>query len=138
MLNVRFWRSKDGGKSFSSISVPHGDNHDLWLAPDDPKRMIESNDGGANVSFDGGETWSTEDNQPTAQIYRVSTDNDFPYRLLGGAAGQLGAAHPLALGLRRRHRRARLGADRRRRERLRRGQAGRPEHRLRRLATAAS
>jgi len=84
VVNVRFWRSKDGGKSFSSISVPHGDNHDLWIAPEDPRRMIESNDGGANVSFDGGTTWSSEDNQPTAQFYRVSTDNHFPYRLLGG------------------------------------------------------
>ncbi len=84
VVNVRFWRSKDGGKSFSSISVPHGDNHDLWIAPEDAHRMIEANDGGANVSFDGGETWSSEDNQPTAQFYRVSTDNHFPYRLLGG------------------------------------------------------
>ncbi|MEQ8766317.1 MAG: glycosyl hydrolase [Planctomycetota bacterium] len=84
VLNVRFWRSKDGGKSFSSISVPHGDNHDLWIDPNDPLRMIQSNDGGANVTLDGGETWTQQDTQPTAQMYRVSTDNDFPYRLLGG------------------------------------------------------
>ena len=84
VLNVRFHRSKDGGKTFEPISVPHGDNHDLWIAPDDPLRMVEANDGGANVSFDGGETWSVQTNQPTAQFYRVSTDNDFPYRLLGG------------------------------------------------------
>ncbi len=83
IVNVRFERSKDGGKSFESIRTPHGDNHDLWIDPDDPKRMIESNDGGANVSADGGATWSSEDNQPTAQIYRVSTDNDFPWRALG-------------------------------------------------------
>ena len=84
VLNVRFHHSKDGGKTFSQISTPHGDNHDLWIAPEDPKRMIEANDGGANVSYDGGETWSTQTNQPTAQMYRVSTDNAFPYRLLGG------------------------------------------------------
>lgn len=83
VTNVRFHKSKDGGKTFSSIATPHGDNHDLWIAPDDPLRMIESNDGGANVSVDGGRTWTTEDNQPTAQIYRVTTDNSFPYRILG-------------------------------------------------------
>ena len=84
VLNVRFHRSTDGGKSFTPIATPHGDNHDLWIAPEDPLRMIQSNDGGANVSKDGGKTWSRQDNQPTAQMYRVSTDDDFPYRLLGG------------------------------------------------------
>ena len=84
VLNVRFHYSKDGGRSFAEIDVPHGDNHDLWIDPNDPLRMIQSNDGGANVSFDRGETWSVQSNQPTAQMYRVSTDNDFPYRLLGG------------------------------------------------------
>jgi photosystem II stability/assembly factor-like uncharacterized protein len=84
VVNVRFHRSKDGGKSFEPIRTPHGDNHDLWIAPDDPLRMIEANDGGANVSTDGGETWTTQANQPTAQMYRVSTDDAFPYRLLGG------------------------------------------------------
>jgi photosystem II stability/assembly factor-like uncharacterized protein len=83
VVNVRFHRSKDGGKSWSTINVPHGDNHDLWIAPNDPLRMIECNDGGAIVSLDGGRSWTTEENQPTAQFYRVSTDNDFPYRLLG-------------------------------------------------------
>ena len=84
VLNVQFHRSKDGGRTFTTIDVPHGDNHDLWIDPADPARMIQSNDGGANVSFDGGETWSTQENQPTAQMYRVSVDNAFPYRLLGG------------------------------------------------------
>lgn len=84
VLNVQFHYSKDGGKSFSTIDVPHGDNHDLWVDPNDPLRMIQANDGGANVSFDRGATWSIQSNQPTAQMYRVSTDNDFPYRLLGG------------------------------------------------------
>jgi photosystem II stability/assembly factor-like uncharacterized protein len=84
VTNVRFHYSKDGGRTFSEIDTPHGDNHDLWIDPADPLRMIEANDGGANVSYDGGRTWSSQSNQPTAQFYRVSTDNDFPYRLLGG------------------------------------------------------
>jgi photosystem II stability/assembly factor-like uncharacterized protein len=84
VLNVRLQRSKDGGKSFTGIRVPHGDNHDLWIDPDDPRRMIEANDGGANVSEDGGESWTPQSNQPTAQIYRVSTDDAFPWRVLGG------------------------------------------------------
>ena len=83
VLNVRFHRSKDGGKTFTNIGVPHGDNHDLWIDPGDPQRMIESNDGGVNVSTDGGRTWTPQTNQPTAQFYRVSTDNHFPYRILG-------------------------------------------------------
>ncbi len=83
VLNVQFHRSKDGGKTFTTIRVPHGDNHDLWIDPNDPLRMIESNDGGANVSTDGGNTWSPQTNQPTAQFYRVSTDTHFPYRILG-------------------------------------------------------
>ena len=83
VLNVRFWRSQDGGKSFESIRTPHGDHHDLWIAPEDPERMIIGDDGGAQVSFDGGTTWSTYHNQPTAQFYRVITDNHFPYRIYG-------------------------------------------------------
>ncbi|HEY0511423.1 MAG TPA: glycosyl hydrolase [Thermoanaerobaculia bacterium] len=81
--NVQFLHSKDGGKTFTRIRVPHGDNHDLWIDPNDPLRMIESNDGGATISTDGGKTWTTEDNQPTAQFYRVSTDTHIPYRILG-------------------------------------------------------
>ena len=83
VLNVQFGKSKDGGKTFSSIRVPHGDNHDLWIAPENNRRMIESNDGGANISFNGGRSWSRLDNQPTAQFYHVITDNSFPYRVLG-------------------------------------------------------
>jgi len=82
VLNTGFYRSNDGGRTFSGISVPHGDNHDLWIAPDDPQRMINSNDGGANVSFNGGRSW-TEQDQPTAQFYRVAVDNDFPYHIYG-------------------------------------------------------
>jgi len=81
--NVQFHRSKDGGKTFTTIATPHGDNHDMWIAPEDPLRMIESNDGGVNVSTDGGKTWTTQANQPTAQIYRVAADTHFPYRILG-------------------------------------------------------
>ena len=82
VLNVQFFKSNDGGRTYSTISVPHGDNHDLWIAPDDPNRMIQSNDGGANVSYNGGRSW-TEQDQPTAQFYRVAIDNDFPYNVYG-------------------------------------------------------
>jgi photosystem II stability/assembly factor-like uncharacterized protein len=80
-LNTGFFRSTDGGHTFATIQTPHSDNHDMWIAPDDPGRMIESNDGGANISFDGGKTWSTQGNQPTGQFYRVALDEDFPYNI---------------------------------------------------------
>jgi len=83
VLNVQFFRSQDGGKTFDRIRVPHGDNHDLWIAPEDPKRMIEGNDGGATVSFDGGANWTTIGNQATAQFYHVIADDQFPYHLYG-------------------------------------------------------
>jgi photosystem II stability/assembly factor-like uncharacterized protein len=83
VLNTGFYRSLDGGKTFTAIPVPHGDNHDLWIAPEDPQRMINANDGGANVSFDGGGSWSRQDNQPTAQFYHVITDDRFPYFVYG-------------------------------------------------------
>ena len=82
-LNYKAWRSADGGKTFEQMTTPHGDNHDLWIDPRDPKRMIEGNDGGACVSFNGGETWSTIYNQLTSQFYHVGTDNQFPYRVYG-------------------------------------------------------
>jgi photosystem II stability/assembly factor-like uncharacterized protein len=82
-LNTSFYRSIDGGHTFKAIPTGHGDNHDLWIANDDPNRMIESNDGGANISLDGGKSFSTIMNQPTAQFYRVTTDNDFPYHIYG-------------------------------------------------------
>mgnify|MGYP003645539349 CR=1 FL=1 len=81
VLNVRYHKSTDGGKSFDTYNAPHGDHHDLWIAPENPKRMIIGDDGGAQVTFDGGETWSTYHNQPTSQFYRVTTDNAFPYRI---------------------------------------------------------
>ncbi|MFN8059085.1 MAG: hypothetical protein U0Q12_07955 [Vicinamibacterales bacterium] len=84
VLNAGVSRSIDGGRNFTSMPVPHGDNHSLWLNPNDPQTMAESNDGGAVVSFNGGRTWSTQNNQPTAQFYRVNADNEFPYNLYGG------------------------------------------------------
>ncbi len=81
VVNVSYHHSTDGGKSFQRSNAPHGDHHDLWIAPEDPKRMIIADDGGAQVTYDGGETWSTYHNQPTAQFYRVTTDNAFPYRI---------------------------------------------------------
>ncbi|WP_375326034.1 WD40/YVTN/BNR-like repeat-containing protein [Flagellimonas sp. GZD32] len=81
VLNVSYHKSIDGGRTFESNNAPHGDHHDLWIAPEDSKRMIMADDGGAQVSYDGGETWSTMNNQPTAQFYRVTTDNAFPYRI---------------------------------------------------------
>ena len=78
-----FYKSTDGGKTFSVFRTPHGDNHDIWISPKDGQIMIQSNDGGANVSFDGGRTWSTQMNQPTAEIYGVWFDNQFPYKLYG-------------------------------------------------------
>jgi photosystem II stability/assembly factor-like uncharacterized protein len=83
VLNTGFYRSVDRGRTFSSIRVPHGDNHDLWIDPENPNRMINSNDGGANVSYNGGISWTDQDNQPTAQFYHVITDNYFPYRVYG-------------------------------------------------------
>jgi len=81
--NVNFMVSSDGGKSFSSMRTPHGDHHDLWIDPKNGKRMIVADDGGAQVSLDGAKNWSTLMNQPTVQVYRLSTDNHFPYRVLG-------------------------------------------------------
>ena len=81
VMNVSYHKSTNGGKTFSSHNAPHGDHHDLWIAPEDNQRMIIADDGGAQVSYDGGTTWSTYHNQPTAQFYRVTTDNAFPYRI---------------------------------------------------------
>ncbi|HEX6630838.1 MAG TPA: hypothetical protein VF048_07090, partial [Gemmatimonadaceae bacterium] len=78
-----FWVSTDGGKTFRTMETPHGDNHDLWINPEHPEIWIQSNDGGANVTLDDGHTWSTQFNQPTAEIYQVYVDSQFPYRLYG-------------------------------------------------------
>ncbi|MGH9802676.1 MAG: glycosyl hydrolase, partial [Blastocatellia bacterium] len=82
VLNTGFYKSTDGGKSYKTIRVPHGDNHDLWIAPDNPARMANSNDGGSNVSVNGGESW-TGQAFPTAQLYHVATTKDIPYHVCG-------------------------------------------------------
>jgi photosystem II stability/assembly factor-like uncharacterized protein len=83
VLNLKAWKSTDGGRSFVQLTTPHGDNHDLWIDPRDPQRMIEGNDGGACVSFNGGASWSSIYNQPTAQFYHVAVDRRVPYRVYG-------------------------------------------------------
>lgn len=83
VVNVDYHKSKDGGETFTAHRAPHGDHHDLWIDPNDNQRMIMADDGGGQVSFDGGENWSTYMNQNTAQFYRVTTDNHFPFRIYG-------------------------------------------------------
>ena len=83
VLNYRVWKSTDAGRTFSEFPNAHGDNHDLWIDPRNTKRMIEGNDGGACISFDAGVSWSSMYNQPTAQLYHVITDDQYPYRIYG-------------------------------------------------------
>jgi photosystem II stability/assembly factor-like uncharacterized protein len=83
VLNTDTWKSNDGGQTFSGFAIPHGDNHDLWIDPNNTQRMIEGNDGGATITFDGGATWSSLYNQPTAEFYHVTTDVRTPYRVYG-------------------------------------------------------
>ncbi len=83
VTNLQMWKSTDGGASFSEVTTPHGDNHDLWIDPLHPLRMVQGNDGGACVSFNGGASWSSIYNQKTAQFYRVDTDHQHPYRVYG-------------------------------------------------------
>ncbi|NNF04080.1 MAG: hypothetical protein HKN17_06400, partial [Rhodothermales bacterium] len=94
--NLGFHRSDDAGETWRRISTPHGDNHDMWINPDDPDIFIQSNDGGANVTLDGGETWSTQHNQPTAELYQVDIDDGFPYRLYAGQQDNSTIAVPSA------------------------------------------
>ena len=84
VLNADVSRSIDGGRTVTTVRTPHGDNHSMWINPNDPEVLIEGNDGGATVSFNGGRTWSSQANQPTAQFYRVNVDNLFPYNVYGG------------------------------------------------------
>jgi photosystem II stability/assembly factor-like uncharacterized protein len=83
ILNTAAYRSNDGGKTFTRLRVPHGDNHALWIDPTNPKRLMNGNDGGATISTDAGQSWSTVYNQPTAQFYHVTSDNRFPYYIYG-------------------------------------------------------
>lgn len=78
-----FFKSTDGGKTFQTMRTPHGDNHDIWVNPNNGQIMVQSNDGGANVSTDGGRTWSTQENQPTGEFYGVTMDREFPYNIYG-------------------------------------------------------
>ncbi|TAF51069.1 MAG: glycosyl hydrolase, partial [Sphingobacteriia bacterium] len=84
VLSAPMLRSKDGGKTWENMGGTHGDYHNLWINPRNPKHLVVANDGGAAVSFNGGDSWSTQNNQPTAQIYRISVDNEFPYHIYGG------------------------------------------------------
>ncbi|MEC8831694.1 MAG: glycosyl hydrolase [Bacteroidota bacterium] len=84
VLSASMFRSEDGGTSWETISVPHGDTHDLWINPDNSNNILLADDGGATISYDYGETWTLQDNMPTAQFYRINTDNLFPYNIYGG------------------------------------------------------
>lgn len=96
VTNLQMWKSTDGGSSFSEITTRHGDNHDLWIDPSDCSRMIEGNDGGANISFNSGASWSTIYNQKTAQFYRLDIDNQYPYRVYGTQQDNTSIAVPSA------------------------------------------
>lgn len=89
-------KSVDGGKTWNRMSVPHGDNHDIWLNPNNPDLLIQCNDGGANVSHNGGKTWSSQFNQPTAEIYQVAVDDQYPYWVYGAQQDNTTIAIPSA------------------------------------------
>ena len=92
--NLALWRSVNGGKEWSRVGTPHGDNHDMWINPDDSRIIVQSNDGGANVTRDGGRTWSTQHNQPTAELYQVDVDERFPYWAYAGQQDNTTVAVP--------------------------------------------
>jgi len=94
VLNAPYLRSKDGGRSFSPVRTRHGDNHDLWYNPTNPDIQINANDGGSNITFNGGKTWTTQSNQPTAQFYRINADNRIPYYIYGGQQDNSSMAVP--------------------------------------------
>jgi photosystem II stability/assembly factor-like uncharacterized protein len=96
VLNLQMWKSTDGGSSFGEILTPHGDNHDLWIDPANPSRMVQGNDGGACVSFNTGITWTSIYNQQTAQFYRIDTDNRYPYRVFATQQDNTSIAVPSA------------------------------------------
>jgi photosystem II stability/assembly factor-like uncharacterized protein len=94
VLNVAMWKSTDGGETFRPVRTPHGDNHAIWINPDNSANLIEGNDGGANISFDGGRSWSKQSNQPTAELYRVTVDDQWPYWLYSGQQDNTAVAIP--------------------------------------------
>jgi photosystem II stability/assembly factor-like uncharacterized protein len=99
VMNMRAWKSIDGGKNFEEFHTPHGDNHALWIDPNDPDRMIGCDDGGAWVSFNAGRSWSSIYNQMTAQFYHVATDDQFPYLVYGSQQDNSSIAVPSRTGL---------------------------------------
>ncbi len=114
VLAASMVKSIDGGVTFEAVQTPHGDNHDLWINPENNQWMVQGNDGGANVSFDQGQSWSTQSNQPTGQIYRLIVDNAFPYRLYGGQQDNSSVRIPsrtLENGISSRHFRAVAGGE---------------------------
>ncbi|MEZ4683707.1 MAG: hypothetical protein R2932_56805 [Caldilineaceae bacterium] len=94
--NLKVWKSTDGGTNYTEITTPHGDNHGIWIDPRDPQRMINGNDGGGCVSFNGGATWSTIYNQMTGQFYHLDVDNQFPYHVYGTQQDNSSIAVPSA------------------------------------------
>ena len=132
VMNVGFWRSTDGGKDFEFVRTPHGDNHDMWIHPDDNQVMIEANDGGANVSYNGGKSWSTQANQPTAEFYRVTVDRSVSLPALRRPAGQLDGLDRQPHDLER-HRAPALARRRRLRVRPHRDRPAQPRDQLRGL-----
>ncbi|HEY7627610.1 MAG TPA: hypothetical protein VH761_11100, partial [Ilumatobacteraceae bacterium] len=99
VMNMKAWRSVDGGQNFTEFHTPHGDNHALWIDPSNPDRMIGADDGGAWVSFNAGDSWSSIYNQPTAQFYHVATDDQFPYMVYGSQQDNSSIAVPSSTGL---------------------------------------
>ena len=83
ILNPKVRRSLDGGRTFHDVTATHADHHELWIDPRNPRRMINGNDGGASVTFNGGASWSNIYNQPTGEFYHITTDNRFPYHVYG-------------------------------------------------------
>ncbi|MDQ6858897.1 MAG: glycosyl hydrolase [Chloroflexota bacterium] len=99
VLNVDAWRSSDAGKTFARQTIPHGDNHDMWFDPNDPLRIIEGNDGGATISFNGGASWSSLYNQPTAEYYHITADTQTPYRLYAAQQDNSSISSPVRSSL---------------------------------------
>jgi BNR/Asp-box repeat. len=136
-----FYKSTDGGTTYTEVQTPHSDYHDLWIDPKDHLRMVNGSDGGAAVTFNGGRTWTSLDNQPTAQFYAVTTDNSIPYRSTGRSrttrpsrlrAGPTAPASPRPTGTRSAGARAAISQRPRRTRRRLRRQLLRPDDALRR------